>query len=207
MLDRETFMLTSTRLSGCLKIYTISHDKRSPTLLANLHLPELLPEYYLRALDSHSGPVHAFPPENSFFTSVLEYRIQVISVSYVGPVPGDIRNYSVFIHNDKLIGAAKSSPPGSNLPWHSWGPQHTRFLPHCVPTNWLRYIFSFFIWLYLWPTQHCVPDMFMASESSARHQKRSKYSILQDQRILPHPELVKHFCDQILHLSPKNLCS
>jgi hypothetical protein len=138
MLNRETFMLTSTRLSGSLKIYAISHGKRSPTLLATLHLPELQPEYYLRALDSHSGPLHACPPENSFFTTILESRIQVISVSYIGPGPGDICNYSVFIHNDQLMGIAKSSPPGSNIPWHSWGPQLTRFLPHCVPTNWLR---------------------------------------------------------------------
>ena len=138
MLNRETFMLMSTRISGTLKIYAISHDKCSPTLLAIFHFPELQPEYYLRALDSHSGPVHACPPENSFFTTILESRIQVISLSYIGPVPGDIRNYSVFIHNDQLIGIAKSIPPGSNLPWHSWGPQHTRFLPHCVPTNWLR---------------------------------------------------------------------
>lgn len=138
MLNRETFMLTSTHLSGSLKIYAISQGKRFPTLLANLHLPELQPEYYLRALDSHSGPVHACPPENSFSASILESRIQVFSVSYIGPVPGDIRNYSVFIHNDQLIRIAKSSRPGSNLPWHSWGPQHTRFLPHCVPTNWLR---------------------------------------------------------------------
>ena len=138
MLNRETFMLTSTYLSGSLKIYTISLGKRSATLLAALHLPELQPEYYLRTLDSHSGPVHACPPENSFFTSVLESRIQVISASYAGPIPGDLRSYSIFIHNDQLFGIAKSSPSGSNLPWHSWGPQHTRFLPHCVPTNWLR---------------------------------------------------------------------
>jgi hypothetical protein len=138
MLNHETFMLTSTRLSGSLKIYAISHGKRSPTLLATLHLPELQPEYYLITLDSHSGPVHACPPEISFFTSVLESRIQVISASYIGPVPEDLRDYSVFIHNDQLFHIAKSSPSGSNLPWHSWGPQHTRFLPHCVPTNWLR---------------------------------------------------------------------
>ena len=138
MLNRETFMLTSTHLSGSLKIYTISHGRRIPTLLASLHLPELEPEYYLRAIDSHSGPVHACPPENSFFATILESRIQVISLSYIGPVPGDIRSYSVFIHNDQLIGIAKSNPPGSNLLWHSWGPQHTRFLPRCVPTNWLR---------------------------------------------------------------------
>ena len=131
-------MLTSTHLSGSLKIYAISHGKCIPTLLATLSLPELQPGYYLRAIDSHSGPVHAFPPENSFFTAILESRIQVISVSYIGFVPGDIRNYSVFIHNDQIIGNAKLSPPGSNLPWHSWGPQHTRFLPRCVPTNWLR---------------------------------------------------------------------
>jgi hypothetical protein len=138
ILNRETFMLTSTRLFGSLNIYSIPHGKRSPTLLATLHLPELQPEYYLRFLDSHSGPVHACPPENSFFTTILESRIQVISVSYVGPVPVDTRNYSIFIHNDQLISIAKSSPPGTDLPWHSWGPQHTRFLHHCVPTNWLR---------------------------------------------------------------------
>ena len=138
ILNRETFMLTSTRLSGSLKVYAISHSERSPTLLATFHLPELQPEYYLRALDSHSGPFHACPPEDSFFASALESRIQVISLSYIGPVPGDIRNYSVFIHNDQLLSIAKSSPSGSNLPWDSWGPQHTRFLPHCVPINWLR---------------------------------------------------------------------
>jgi hypothetical protein len=138
MLNRETFMLTSTRLSGSLKIYAISHAMRSPKLLATLHLPELQPEYYLRTLDSHSGPVHAHPPENSFFTSVLESRIQVISASYMGSAPGDLRDYSVFIHNDQLISIAKSSPSGSNLTWHSWGPQNTRFLHHCIPTNWLR---------------------------------------------------------------------
>ena len=137
MLNRETFMLTSTHPSGSLKIYAISHHgERSPTLLATLHLPELQPGYYPETLDSHSGPMHACPPENSFFTSILESRIQVISVSYIGP--GDIRNYSLFIHNDQLFGIAKSSRPGSNVPWQSWGPQHTRFLPHCVPTNWLR---------------------------------------------------------------------
>ena len=138
MLNRETFMLTSTCLSGSLKIYSISHRKRFPTLLATLHLPELQAEYYLRTLDSHSGPVHACPPENSFFSSKLESRIQVISASYIGPATEDLRDYSVFIHNDQLLDIAKSSPSGSNLPWHSWGPQHTRFLPHCVPTNWLR---------------------------------------------------------------------
>ena len=139
MLNRETFMLTSTRLSGSLKIYAISHDSKCPaTLLATLHLPELQPGYCLRTLDSHSGPVHACPPENSFFTSVLESRIQVISASYIGPVPEDLNDYSVFIHNDQLLSIAQSSPSGSNLLWHLWGPQHTRFLPHCVPTNWLR---------------------------------------------------------------------
>ena len=119
MLNRETFMLTSTRLSGSLKIYAISHGKRSPTLLATLHLPELQPEYCLRTLGSHSGPVHACPPENSFFTSILESRIQVISASYIGPVEEDVRDYSIFIHNDQLFGIAKSSPSGSNLPWSS----------------------------------------------------------------------------------------
>jgi hypothetical protein len=138
MLNHDTFMLTSTHLSGSLKIYSISHGERSPTLLATLHLPELQPEYYLAALDSHSGPLHACPPENSFFTSILKSRMHVISASYIGPIPGDLRNYSLFIHNDQLFGIAKSSPSGSNLPWHSWGPQHTRFLHHCVPTNWLR---------------------------------------------------------------------
>jgi hypothetical protein len=139
MLNRETFMLTSIRRSGSLKIYAISHFERSPpTLLATLHLPELQPEYFLRTLDSHSGPVHARPPENSFFTSALESRIQVISAFYVGFVPGDLRNYSIFIHNDQLLSIAKSSSSESNLSWHLWGPQHTRFLPHCVPTNWLR---------------------------------------------------------------------
>ena len=123
MLNRETFMLTSTHLSGSLKIHSISHGKRIPTLLASLHLPELQPEYHLRAIDYHSGPVHACPPENRFFTT--------ISVSYIGTVPEDNRSYSVFIHNDQLIGIAKSNPPGSNLVWHSWGPQHTRFLPRC----------------------------------------------------------------------------
>ena len=137
MLNRETFMLTSTHLSGSLKIYSISRE-RSPTLLATLHLPELQPEYYLQTLDSHSGPIHACPPENSFFTSVLESRIQAISAFYIGPVPEDVHNYSIFIHNDQLFSIAKSCPSGSNLPWHSWGPQHTRFLPHCVPTIWLR---------------------------------------------------------------------
>ena len=136
MLNRETFMLTSTHLSGSLKIYAISHGKRSSTLLATLHLPELQPDYYLTTLDSHSGPIHACPPENSFFTSVLESRIQVISASYIGP--GDLRHYSVFIHNDRLLDIAKSNPSGSNLPWHAWGPQYTRFLHHCVATNWLR---------------------------------------------------------------------
>ena len=119
MLNRETFMLTSTRLSGSLKIYAISHGKRSPTLLATLHLSELQPEYCLRTLGSHSGPVHACPPENSFFTSILESRIQVISASYIGPVEEDVRDYSIFIHNDQLFGIAKSSPSGSNLPWSS----------------------------------------------------------------------------------------
>ena len=138
MLNSETFMLTSTRLFGSLKIYAISDSERSPTLLATLHLPELQPECYLRTLGSHSGPVHACPPENSFFTSILESRIHVISASYIGPATEGLRDYSVFIHNNQLIGIAKSSPSGSNLPWDSWGPQHTRFLPQCVPTNWLR---------------------------------------------------------------------
>lgn len=138
MLNHETFMLTSTLLCGYLRIYAISHGKRSPTRLATLHLPKLQSGYYLRTLDSHSSPVHAHPPENSFFTSVIESRIQVISASYTGPVPGEFRDYSVFIHNDQLIGIAKSIPSGSILPWHSWGPQYTRFLPQCIPTNWLR---------------------------------------------------------------------
>ena len=43
-------------------------------------------------------------------------------------------------------------PPRSNcsLPWHSWDPQRTRFLP--LQTGCGK--FSFFIWLYLCPTQH-----------------------------------------------------
>lgn len=139
LLDRHTFMVTSTRGSGCLKIYTISPCERStPALLATLHLPPLQPEYFLRTLDSHSGPIHAHPPENSLFTSSLESRIQVISAFYIGPIAGDHPNYSIFIHNDQLLSIAKTSPVGSDLFWHSWGPQHTRFLPHCVPTNWLR---------------------------------------------------------------------
>ena len=52
-----------------------------------------------------------------------------------------------------------------------------------------------------------VPDMFTASESSARHVERSKYLILQGRRILPHLELVKHSYDQILHAFQKNLYS
>ena len=137
MLSRDTFMLTSIHLSGSLKVYSISYCERAPaTLLATLHLPELQPEYFLRALDSHSGPVHARPPENSLFTSTLESRIQVISASYVGF--SRFRNYSIFIHNNQLLRIAKSSSSGSSLSWRSWGPQHTRFLPHCVPRNWLR---------------------------------------------------------------------
>lgn len=139
MLSRETFMLTSSRGSGCLKVYAISHYERSSvTLLVTLHLPGLQPGYYVRALDSHSGPIHARPPENNFFTSALESRIHVISVSYVRPVFGDHRDYSIFIHNDQLLSIGEASPVGSDLLWHLWGPQHTRFLPHCVPTNWLR---------------------------------------------------------------------
>jgi hypothetical protein len=141
ILNREIFMLTSIHPPGSLKIYAISYLDRSPaTLLATLHLPDLQPDYFLRTLDSHSGPVHARPPENSFFTATLESRIQVISASYVGFAPGDIRNYSIFIHNDQLLRIAKSSSSGSSLSWRSWGPQHTRFLPQCVPTNWLRYV-------------------------------------------------------------------
>lgn len=139
MLNSETFMLTSIRLSGSLKIYAISHCRRTPaTLLATLLLPEIQPEFYLRTLDSHSGPVHAHPPEHSLFTSTSESRIQVISAFYIGPFPGTFRNYSIFIHNDQILSIAKSTSPGSDLSWDSWGPQHTRFLPHCVPTNWLR---------------------------------------------------------------------
>ncbi|KAF8809269.1 hypothetical protein BYT27DRAFT_7163161 [Phlegmacium glaucopus] len=141
MLNHKTFMLTSTYRSGSLKVYAISHCERSPaTLLATLHLPEVQPGFYVRNLDSHSGPVHARSPENSSFTSSLESRIQVISAFYDGPIAGDLFEYSIFIHNDHLLSIAKSSSVGSDLPWHSWGPQHTRFLPHCVPTNWLRYV-------------------------------------------------------------------
>ena len=141
MLNRETFMLTSTHLSDSLKIYSISHGKRIPTLLASLHLPELQPEYHLRAIDYHSGPVHACPPENRFFT---------ISVSYIGTVPEDSRSYSVFIHNDQLIGIAKSNPP-----------DRTYCGIHGVLNILDSYLVvflgcgNFFIWLYLYVrTQH-----------------------------------------------------
>ena len=136
MLNRDTFMVTSTRGSGSLKVYAISQRERAPpTHLATLHLPELQLEYHLRALDSHSGPIHAHPPENSHFTSSLESRIQVISAFYSGRTN---HHYSIFIHNDQLLTIATSNPVGSDLLWPSWGPQHTRFLPACIPTIWLR---------------------------------------------------------------------
>ena len=139
MLNRETFVLTSTSGSGSLKVYSISHCERSQTiLLATLHFPELQPGYFPRVLDLHSGPIHARPAENSLFTSTLESRIQVISASYTAPVAGAPLDYSVFVHNNQLLSIAKSGSPGLELSWDSWGPQHTRFLPQCVPTNWLR---------------------------------------------------------------------
>ena len=87
MLNRETFMLTSTHLSGSLKIYAISHGKRIPLFLRvsnsqncsrNIILELLIPIQVQSMLVLLK--IDSSPPS----------RIQVISVSYIGPVPEDI---------------------------------------------------------------------------------------------------------------------
>ena len=65
----------------------------------------------------------------------------------------------------------------------------------------------FFLSGFTYGQLNIVPDMFTASGSSARHRNRSKYSILQGQCTLPHPELIKRSCDQILHIFQKTLYS
>ena len=200
MLNRETFMLTSTHLSGSLKIYSISHGKRIPTLLASLHLPELQPEYHLRAIDSHSGPVHACPPENRFFTTV-PYPSHFSLLYWT--CPWRHRSYSVFIHNDQLIGIAKSNPPDRTY----CGIHGVLSILDSYPVVFLG-CGNFFIWLYLYVrTQYYIPDVSTASESSARHRKWFKYSILRGLRIHSHPEPVKHSCDQdqTLHVPQKHI--
>jgi len=101
MLNHETFMLLSATRSGCLKIYTISHCECSPaTLIVTLHLLKLQLGSAIGDLISHSGPVHAYPPENSSFTSPLKSCIQVIITSYSNEHTRDHSTYSIFIHTN-----------------------------------------------------------------------------------------------------------
>ncbi|KAF8956210.1 hypothetical protein BDZ97DRAFT_1959013 [Flammula alnicola] len=165
LLNRSSFLLTSTKNHGSLQLFSLlDSPASSPELVTTLSLPTLNPTYRIHSFGIHSGPIHSNPPPNAPFTSVDAERLHVVNITYwtATPMHGDqgLFAFSMYVHNRVFLAYlegrgrtctvrydsigetddSRDNPDDSVVEWDAWGPQNTLFMPSRSPPHWLRYV-------------------------------------------------------------------
>jgi hypothetical protein len=148
-------MLASCARQGSIEVYSFEPKPTSTTGMgstcsshvASLALPELQDDIGVAILSTHTGPFYARCPPGKAFTTSPDSRISrihAVSVQYFG-IRDFHPRYCFFVHNRTLLSYVDMDrAPGNviRVPWEEWGTDHTRFLPHHTPFQWLRYPFQ-----------------------------------------------------------------
>jgi len=158
LIGPRSFMITTIDDDGAILLYKFScPDEPIPVHVVTLRMPPLLDDRSLLFLSSHSGPFLAKPPHGTEFTTGPDSRVQVLSVGYRnGNIPfGNALHFGFFyVHNrsletyikdygriDRSVGKDRNQMShATEVPWHEWGPENTRFSTIRSPTHWLRYV-------------------------------------------------------------------
>ncbi|KAF9491111.1 hypothetical protein BDN71DRAFT_1434181 [Pleurotus eryngii] len=145
LLTARSFMLTSLQERGSIQIYTLEfsddRDSRIPRskLKATLLLPSLTPGISLRFFTTHSSPIVARPLPSKMAFPTAESHIHVMSVAYDAQF--GIR-FRLYVPNRVLLSYAAMASGHTPIlvPWHTWGPDNTRFMEQGDTSTWLRFV-------------------------------------------------------------------
>lgn len=144
-LSPRAFFVTSTIGDGSIEVF--SFDDRQggeivpPKHVASLSLPHLAVGRRVANFSTHSSPfLGGDLTENVPFAASQEDRVHVMTLTYGQRNP----RFHMFLKNSFLLSLTQHEDASTKqlkktLSWEEWGPDNTRFFPHNVEFQWLRY--------------------------------------------------------------------
>ena len=110
-----------------------------------LTLPALEGETFLLNLRIRSDPAPAWEPSSDLAVPFhTKHEERLFAITMLGVTPTRARTLDLFVNSRYILELARgASPPFSVVPWHQWGPHHSRALAHHPNwTAWVCYVYG-----------------------------------------------------------------